>query len=319
MSNYNANHVNYFGGIPFNWDDRLYVKGATAVGTGTERPVGFTFDTMHFMYWNVRYFKYTIGGTVMKDMFSSFLAAGGASGGIAGATAGLAAASSGITSFSVSGKTRGSFLSRRFNRINDNKFALDKGQIDDYNFASSPNTPEAKQVLHRNVSSFKNKTINGKNVSVPLGFNEGSLPGGVVHSSYENNVMVYIDFSSIVYHRYLYYPIIMIQTPLGSSFIRRSSFSIVDGKTTYELRNGVVQSPFSYVSFYGGAPINMFVYNPDIFSQTYLNGSINIAQSKDCCSRFYYDGKDEERAEASKEDGACTDCERLGVGEKPPR
>jgi hypothetical protein len=318
MSNRDANNVNYFGGIPSNWDDSLYVKSAP-IGIGTDRPVGFTFDTMHFMYWNVRYFKYSIGGLIQTDYFSTFLAGGGASGSIIGSTAGLAAvgASAGKkNSFGASGKTRSSFLSRVRNRVNDNKLALQNKQLDDYNFATAPNNPVAENVIHYNRSSFKKKTVDKKDVFVPQGFNEGCLPGGVIHSGYASDVMVYIDFSSIVYHKYLYYPIVIVQTPFGSSVIFKPSYSIKDGNRTINLSTGLLQSPFSFVVF-NGALINMFVYDPGIFSSVYIQGYINVPQSKDCCSRFYYDGKDEERAKKAKEEG-CSDCETLGVGEKSP-
>jgi hypothetical protein len=313
MENVSPVNVNYFGGIPLNWDDKLGFK-TPSFGPGTDRPIGFVFNQMHFLYWNIRYFKYAINGFIQKDQFSSFISAGGATGGTIGASAGLIAASGGQTSFNSSGKTSISYLSRRVNRIRDNKLAYQTKKLDDYSLAAEPNTPAAKQVIHYNRPNFKDKKIDGKNVRVPLGVNEGSIVSGVIHSSSSNNVLIYIDFSSIVFYKNLYYPIIMIQTPLGSSFLRSTSIS-VDGKTTYNLSPGLISSPFAYVTFYSGGLIPMYVFQADVFSQVFISGVINIPSTKECCSRFYYDGHDKERAELAKEDG-CSECEKLGVGEK---
>ena len=326
--------INFLGEVPVNPDDlpeRRYF-----VGRGSDRPVGLSFDRMHFYYWNVRTFRFSIFGFLPpRDLVGDFLMG---SGGGLNASAGLAnvaiQGSSLPEAFSSSGFTTIKTVSRIKNRIKDR--SLDKAKIADLSninlaqkpdpsrrIPGDPNGPYAEKVFH----SIQNKD-NGKTGAEyrPVGVNEASLvAAGPRHRAVSQGTSVIIDFSDVIYFNYRYWPRIMVFTPWGTSFIGYTAeYETEYGYSPPSFRAGFrgLTSPFAFVSFEGFMiPIT---YAQELqLGQTGLRGIIGpvingnitsrILESEECCSRFYYDNSDEYR---KKKAGECKGCDRQGVGLK---
>ena len=132
--------VNYLGEIPINPDDLPLpdnqYRRRLFVGTGSDRPIGFTFRDMAFLYWKVRSFKFSVNGILPpRDALTDFLMAGGASGGVAQASGGLevvaALGNSLPNAFNASGSTKISIASRVRNRIKDRN--IEEASLEDLN------------------------------------------------------------------------------------------------------------------------------------------------------------------------------------------
>jgi hypothetical protein len=319
-------YINYLGEIPVNPDDLPERK--LSVGNASDRPVGFTFERMHFLYWRVRYFRFVVAGFMPpRDAVTDFLMGGGAAGSAGGGLAGVAAGELSLSKpFQGNGITRIGFTSRIKNRIKDNNKA-EGADLDNLNLAQAPNSPVAEKVLHTRSNKRKPSGSSLVTDDIPIGVTEGVLPAaGPIHIGNSDGVSVIIDFSSIITFRRLYWPRIMVMTPYGTSFIGYTSQvqNQYGFKTTYNYTGFNTGSTFmAYVTFDGAVipiffPLNIMagqtglagILGPQVF------GSINIPkqeQDRECCSRFYYDGSDEIRL---SEAGNCQNCLRQGVGVK---
>ena len=342
--------VNYLGEIPINTDDlplpENQYRRRLFVGSGSDRPIGFTFKEMALLYWKVRSFKFNITGILPpRDALTDFLAAGGASGGAAQAAGGLEVVNllgnALPNSFNASGSTKVSIASRVRNRIKDR--SIEEASLEDLNninlaqksdsgkkiFGDS-NGPYASKILHTRKNRDNKKTGNDYRA---MNVNEGSLPAaGPVHKFSNNGCSLVIDLSYIVKKKYLYYPRIIVTTPWGNSWVGFSSETETEYglKTSFNSSYSSMSSMYANIFFKNGGLIPIYYYSELQMGQTgmrglmgpIINGDISImsqgstggqTNTATCCSRFYYDDSDKYRLENSKE---CKNCEQLGVGLK---
>lgn len=116
-----------------------------------------------------------------------------------------------------------------------------------------------------------------------------SVAAGTKMSVNQSNVSLDIDFSSIIYSKNLYYPIITITLKNAITNTQLSSVSSPLG--TFRSLGGIAME--------GG-----LIY---LYSNVYFAVQGNVFIKNDCCNRHFFDGQDKARIE----DGSCEDCKKL--------
>ena len=276
-------YINYLGGIvPFNSDnlpERSYVTGQ-----GSKRPVGLTLEEITELYWTVKSFK--VNASVLDlnqlDLLSTFLGAGGSSGGIIGATAGLAAASQSLAASplsSVNGRTKIFSAYQRKNRVckdtnNDSTFVYDKyGNIIDIGGCSTGLKVVKRFVAADNDTDEARLCVAGPIHSLPSANGQG---------------YVQINFSDVIYANRLYWPIIVIIIGNGEVVLTSDILSLGINQNAYNIGG---------INFCNMGIITMSGYSTHTLQPVFysVQGSIKIGER--CCDRFYFDGIDRNSAE----------------------
>jgi hypothetical protein len=281
--------LNYMGYIPFNPDN--LPERRLLVGQGTDRPIGFSSESMHNLYWNVRSFKVGISSLSNTDPLTAFLTGGGTSGGIIGILNGLSAAnlelSKGVGT--LNGNTK------IINRISlKNREGMKKSE---------------KEKSNLKIIDARKEGVPRVTFSREENPNEGTICGaGPVHSLTGFLGRVEIDFSNIIYVRRLYWPVITIS--LGERF--NESISSWTVRYNPELDRNEFKIGFGQISggisFQGGSgTIPLFASQTGPLPPTLRVGLGTISPLKTCCGYFFHDGRDERREETVE---GCENCKK---------
>jgi hypothetical protein len=287
VKNYNMSfNVNFLGSIPIN-PDNLHVPSNETNKTSLfkDRPVGFFLGELLDMYWTIRSFNFSMNITPLSfgSSLDTFLSAGGAAGGIMGALGGLAAVEaeqkSAPTMMVVNGYTQ--IVNKYFKKIRKAREGVYNGKTQadvggstaldyDENFKPPDNIIECR--------TFKP--------------NEGTLCSlGPLHRMYQNGVLCLIDFSDILIRAKggatRYWPKIQI-------YGQNQGY-------TFSSTLGYGNSGIIYI-YMSSQAIPIYISSNDLKTQFIGSGMIQAGDR--CCDRFYWDGKDEERAK--EED--CESC-----------
>lgn len=285
-------NLNTFGfSLPFN-QENLH-ENRFMIGPGTDRPIGFSFDEIHKLYWTVREFNVSITSLNTVDPFTAFMAGGGFTGTLVGSITGVAAANIEMSrglGF-MSGKT--SILAHH--SIKNREFMRKGVEEEDKFNADLISQRESSEIgISRNILGIQKRV------------NEGVICGaGPIHRLIQGGGQLIIDFSNIIHYRWLYWPKITI------SFAERNN-QVVTSAIRMERDGQIINLAFEYsemlggVIFQGGGVIPLYRSIGGPFGNlSVASGQINIANG--CCSRFFFDGEknDEKRIEE------CEACKNL--------
>ncbi len=261
-------NVHYFGPpIPLNPDN---VPENQFYGSGSERPVGFTFSNLFKLYWTVRNYLIDVSVVTQNDPLAQFLSGGGATS-ILGAITGLSGIDLGFNS-RISGytKIKTAFTQKKRKGQREPNQTIDIYTMD----GVIGGLTQKKITTGNNLPTLTSSTGN---------VNEGMLASaGPIHILNQNGGGVTIDFTNVKFYQGLYWPKIVVNLVNATSVSGVGTYGQMIGGVSMDLSTKII-------------PLFSKVNNPlAIASIAY--GSILIG--KRCGDRFYYDDKDKERKEA---------------------
>jgi hypothetical protein len=286
FNNKKFNNINFLGHLPFN-PDLLLDKNRFV-----DRPVGINYPDLLKMYWSIRSFKVKINiqTIAQDDPLTTFLLAGGSSGGIFGAIAGLSAVNQSL------GRSAGLITVNGYTKIQN----IYQKKVRKQKTNSVPSEGIQDGILLDPGENSENFEID-ESVGDPYLQSVVQKPkeadlcsAGPVHTIISGGAYLKIDLSDIIYFQRKYWPKIIFLAVSGDSRYSTSPF-IANG---YDL-------PIKGSVTLMGYPINLYA---DItFSATRIvqpfaiaNGSIEAGER--CCDRFFYDGYDDIREQECKEE-----------------
>ncbi len=251
--------------IPINPDN---VPENQLYGSGTNRPVGFSFGSFFKLYWTVRNYQVGVQVVSQNDPLSQFLNGGG-NFTLLGALAGLSNVDLGSTS-SISGYTKIKNTFSQKKRKGERELGK---QIDLFTMQGVVDGQTQKKIqIGNNIPAL---------ASTNATVNEGTIANaGPIHSLNQGAFSnVTIDFSNVKYYQGLYWPIIIINLSIASSVSSAGTYGQILGGVNFDLATKLI-------------PLFTTQNNPTSLSNTCYG---NILIGTRCGDRFLYDDKDEIR------------------------
>jgi len=270
-----AFNVNYFGKIPINPD---VLPEGEPTGQATFRPIGFTFKEMFKMYWNTKRFDINISVINPADALLAFTASGGTTGTAMGAIIGLSSAADEFKggSSALIGKTSISHTFSQKFRLGKKGVEVEGEEGEEVDIFTMETLETNNPLRSLRLDPEKKHQKLQSNISE---INEGTLCSpGPIHKLTTPTGQIIIDLSSIIMRRNLYYPKIII--------------NMIKGQVSSALHLGGLTS--GGVSFFNGGLVILSTGVTSLSGvPSFVSGSVSFGQ--DCCDKFFYDGKDEER------------------------
>ena len=266
--------VNNFGWLPSNPDNNL---DAISTGSGTERPLSFSFAQIFNLYWTVKSLSVSAGVLSQPNV-------------TIGSVTSITDAMSAVSS--VQQQLQGSSIGLKGNTIISTSFKQEirSAKINKNNQPTDIDYYTSEGVKNNElINSIRRKTPSELADAVKRGYisplvsnqstvNEGTLlSSGPIHKLRTSGGSFTLDLSSIIYRQRSYWPKIIITFDTYSS-----------------LSNNAIQINGGINVFGGIIPMYMDIVASYNILYAVATGAVSIGKRP--LDRFYFDGKDKERS-----------------------